>query len=345
MTSIRFRRYFSTMVGVVAACGGMVAASAAFGQSTAGRPPEPTPRPKGAIQAHGEVRYVAPAGWTVKSGGNGITLLNGPVKRQDQPCEIRMLPPVQGRGDLATEGAAFVQGIATANRLGQYAGEFGADVRLSREEGVSGTGWAYTDLSGQLGNSGITVRVLMARMGNQVLTILGFTKTWDCLGNQSMRDNDVWALLFHSLQLPGYTQESPQLAEQLVGTWSSASGHAGNSVTFAPNGRFGTVAVYQSYTASSTPGMVLEIDRSWKGDGPYTVHADQVHTKNPNGSDSEKDVTLFFSIVRTPSADKPGRFETALRMVERSYDGSQTWGFSPGGNYVTHMIKESSASR
>src|SRR5262252_4896679 len=109
MTSFRFRRHIVTMVGVVS-IGGVVATGAAAGQSTAGRIAEPTPRPEGPIQNHGAVRYVAPAGWTVQSGGNGITLLTGPVKREDRPCEIRMLPPVPVTGDLATEGAAFVQG-------------------------------------------------------------------------------------------------------------------------------------------------------------------------------------------------------------------------------------------
>jgi hypothetical protein len=40
-----------------------------------------------------------------------------------------------------------------------------------------------------------------------------------------------------------------------------------------------------------------------------------------------------------PNDNKPGGFDLVLRMVERSWDGSQTWGFSPGGNFVTHMIK------
>jgi hypothetical protein len=343
--SIRLRHHFSTMISVVALVGAVFAAGAASGQSPADRLVGPTPRPEGPSQLHGGVRYVAPAGWTVQSGGNGLTILTGPVKPQDQPCEIRMFPPMAAGGDLSTQGAALAQSVATANRLGPYLDDRGRDVRLSREEGISGTGWAYADLSGQLMNGRITVRVLVAQMGDQVLPILGFSRTWDCLGNQSMRDNDVWALLFHSLQLPGYIQESGQLAQQLVGTWSSSSGSAGNSATFAPNGRYGKVAVYHGYTLSSTPNMVWEINRSWQGDGPYTVHGDQLHTQNAHGSDSEKDVTRFFSVVRMPNDNKPGGFEFVLRMVQRSWDGGRTWGFSPSGNYVTHMIKANSAGQ
>lgn len=300
-----------------------------------------TPRAEGPLQHHGAVSFIAPAGWTVKPGSGGLTVLTHAVNPQEQPCEIRMLPPAQAQGDLAHMGVEMVQAFSNQNRLGPYQGQYGKTVLQSREEGVAGAGWNYVDLSGQLGQSGITVRVLMIETApGQVMPIVGFSKVWGCLGNQAMRDNDVWDLLFHSLQLPGYTQDSPKLAEQLVGMWTSASGGAGNAAIFAPNGHFSTVAVYQSYEASSTPGYVWEVDRSWKGDGPYEVHGDRLHTSNPKGSETERDVTRYFSIVRTPNENKPGGYEYALKMVERSWDGSATWGFNPAsGNFVTHMIK------
>ena len=314
-------------------------------QATTGRFAGVTPRPKGPIRAHGAIHYVAPAGWTVRNGTDGVTTLTGRVPRNELPCEIWMLPPMPIQGDLATQGAALVAGLAAAKKFGPFRDDHGGDVRRSREEGVSGTGWEYTDLWGQLGSSGITVRVLMARMENQVLPIVGYSRSWNCLGNQSVRENDVWALLFHSLQLPGHDQDSPQLARQLIGTWSSTSGSAGNTQYFSQNGRFGSVALYQSYEASTTPGMVWEVNRSWQGDGPYEVHGDRLRTQNAKGSETERDVTRFFSIVRTPSESKPGGFDWVLRMVERSWDGGQTFGFSTSGNFVTHMTREGRAPR
>ena len=339
---IRFLRHFSALSISAALFALVMASTAAFGQSAGDRFAGLTPRPVGPIQNHGTVGYVPPKGWRVQNGANGITILSGPVQDNDRPCEIWMLPPIQLQGELADEGAALVDGLPITKQFGAYRDDRGRDVRFSREEGISGTGWAYADLSGKLGNSGITVRVLMAQLdANSVLPIVGYTKTWDCLGNQAMRDNDVWALLFHSLQLPGFTKDSPQLGEQIIGSWSSTSGSAGNNVAFAKNGRFGTVAVYQSYRASSTPGMVWEVNRSWQGDGPYEVHGDRLHTQNPKGSDTEKNVTRFFSIVRMPNADRPGEFEWVLRMVERSWDGGPTWGFNPtSGNYVIAMTKD-----
>lgn len=312
----------------------------ALGQSM----PDPMPRADGPTQLHGTVGYIAPPGWMIQRAAGGITVLTGPVKPQDRPCELRMLALRPAENDLATQGAGIVQTVAAASRLGQYHNDRGGDVRDNREEGVSGTGWTYVDLAGQLGQSGITARVLMVRVGNQVLPILGFSKTWNCLGNQAVRDNDVWALFFHSLRVPGYTQDSPQLAQQLVGMWTSASGDAGVSLIFAPNGRFSSVAVYQTYALSSTSGMVWQIDRSWKGDGPYTVHGDVVHSENPHGSDVEKNATRYFSVVRMPNDNKPGGFDYALLLVERSWDGSATWGFSPSGNFVLHMVKSGGGS-
>jgi hypothetical protein len=345
IASIRFMRHVSTLPISAALFALVMSSAAAFGQSTADRFAGLKPRPVGRIQAHGTVGYVPPVGWKVQNGGHGITTLTGPVPSEERPCEIWMLPPMQVQRELATEGAALVESLAATKKFGAYRDDRGRDVKLSREDGISGTGWAYADLSGQLGHSGITVRVLMAQMGRYVLPIIGYSRTWKCLGNQSMRDNDVWALLFHSLQLPGFAKDSPQLAQQLIGTWSSASGSAGNSNVFAKNGRFGSVAQYQSYAQSSTPGMVWEINRSWQGDGPYEVHGDRLHTQNAKGSETERDVTRLFSIVRMPNGERPGEFDYVLRMVQRSWDGSQTWGFSPSGNYVTHMTKEKPAGR
>jgi hypothetical protein len=296
------------------------------------------PRPDGPLQFHGSVGFIAPAGWTVQKAANGATILTRQVNPQDRPCMITMLPPMRGQGDPATQGAALVQSRANADRLGAYLDSRGRDVRLSREDGISGAGWTYTDLSGQIGKSGITARVLMVQMGDQVLPIVGFSKVWNCLGNQATRENDVWALLFHSLRIPGYDHDSPQLAEQLIGMWSSASNGAGTSETFAPNGHFGTVAVYQSYERSTTPGMVWEVNRAWQGDGTYEVHGDRVHTHNARPS-AQQDKTQLFSIVRTPNENAPGGFDVTLRILTRSWDGSPTWGFSPSGNYVTHMKK------
>jgi hypothetical protein len=313
-----------------------VSATAAFAQ---------TPRSDGPVQHHGQVGFIVPDGWTAQRGQNGATILTRAVSRDQQPCQIMMLPPGRAQGDLATMGASMVQEFANAQRLGQFHDENGRDVRLSREEGVSGTGWSFVDLQGQLGSSGITARVLMIQMADgQVLPIVGFSRHYLCLGSMYMRDNDVWAMLFYSLQIPGFTQESPKDAEQIIGMWTSASGNAGNAEIFAPNGHFSTVGVYQSYEASSTPGYVWEVDRSWTGDGPYEAHGNLLHTQNHHASEAERDVTRYFSVVRMPNESKPGGYDYVL-LTLRHGDAGPVWGFSNSGNYVSHMVRQSDKAR
>jgi len=343
--SVSFGAAYTGLFITVALLAFVMASPAAFGQSTVDRFAGLIPRPVGPIQTHdGIVGYVPPVGWSVRNAGGGATILIGPVPINEQPCQISMLPPVPFQGDLATQGVALVESLGITQRFGPYRDDLGRDVRLGREEGISGTGWEYADLAGQLGRSMITLRVLMARMGNYVLPIIGYSKSRNCLGEVPMRDNDVWALLFHSLQLPGFTQDSPQLAQQLIGTWFSASSGAANSEVFAKNGRFGRVGLYK-LDIPSTPGWVWETTTSWQGDGPYDVHGDRLHTQMARGSETERNVTRLFSIVRMPSNARPGEFDYALRVVQRSPDGSQTWGFSDSDNYVTHMTKEKSAGQ
>jgi hypothetical protein len=309
-----------------------VSATAAFAQF---------PRSEGPIQHHGAVGFIAPAGWTAQQGRNGATILTHQVDRDMQPCQIMLLPPAPAQGDLGTMGVSMVQEFANAQRLGQYKDENGRDPRLSREEGVSGSGWPFVDLQGQLGSSGITARVLMIQMSDgQVLPIVGFSRHYLCLGSMYVRDNDIWSLLFYSLQIPGYTQESPKNAEQIVGMWTSVGGNAGNAEIFAPNGHFSTVGVYRSYEASSSPGYVWEVDRSWMGDGPYEAHGNLLHTQNLHASEAERDVTRYFSVVRMPNESKPGGYDYVL-LTLRHGDNGPVWGFSNSGNYVSHEVRQS----
>ena len=329
----------------VAALGAMLACCAPPRVSAAqDRSAGVTPRPEGEARTHDGIRYVVPAGWTAEEnapGANGTTILSKPMANPDSPCQMWLLKPIPAQGDLATEGMALVQALGLEARVGPYRGDLGKQVMDSREEGVSGTGWSIADLSGQLGNSGITLRVLMVRMSeSQVFPVLGITKVWDCLGNQAVRDNDVWALFFHSLKIPGYDSDSPKLAEELPGSWTSISGGAGIDYRFSKYGHFATVADYQTYSSSSGSGMVWESNRFWNGEGTYSVHGDRLHTEKPHGSAHEHNITRFFSIVNTPDAKSPSGYDKVLLLVDRSSDGSRTWGFSKSGNYVSHLKRD-----
>jgi hypothetical protein len=292
------------------------------------------------MRFHGAVGYIPPAGWTVRN-SNGVTVLAAPGDSLQHPCTILLLPPMPKQRNLAVQGEQVANAMFAAKNGPYREAEWGRDdVMGSRYEGTSATGWNYVDLWGRLGTKFVFVRTLIAEMGDsQVLPVLGVTDGIDCMGAGVWRDSDVWALLFHSLQMPGHTSETDELKRLLIGAWSSTSGSAGNSDTFAPNGRFGAVSVVQTYQHSATPGMVWEVNRSWSGDGPYEVHGDRLRTQNPRASVAEHDVTRLFSIVRRPTRDHRGQFDYILRVVRHS-DTGRVAGFSPNGNYVLTQTKQ-----
>jgi hypothetical protein len=165
-----------------------------------------------------------------------------------------------------------------------------------------------------------------------VFPVLGLTRTGDCLGDyESERDNDVWALFFHSLQIPGYDETSPNLAAELLGSWWDIGSRVGLNLSFSNYGRFTTTSGYRPDSGD------IQV---WNGGGSYTVQGDRLHTMDPHGSQSERDVTRFFSIVRVPNPSKPSGYDNVLLMLEGSSDGNAVSGFSNSGNYVSRYVKD-----
>src|SRR5260370_39556908 len=125
MIAIRFVRRVSTLsISSISFNAGLFAlvigSAAAFGQAAADRFAGLTPRPVGPIQLHGTIGYVAPAGWTVKNGPEGVTILTGPVPDNERPCEIWMLPPIPLQGEMADQGGMFVQSLGLTKQAGSY---------------------------------------------------------------------------------------------------------------------------------------------------------------------------------------------------------------------------------
>jgi hypothetical protein len=134
-----------------------------------------------------------------------------------------------------------------------------------------------------------------------------------------LRSNDKFQLLFHSLQLPGFTQETGDLAKQLVGSWQSTSSSAGVAVIFAANGHFDDVGAVGSYHVTNLGQLIYETQSTWPGNGSYRVAGDRL-TMSRNGAASE---TTLFSILRRPKPN--GRHDQILRIVEPAKFGP-AWG-------------------
>jgi len=276
------------------------------------------------LRTIGGVGYVAPQGWSVKEGG-GVVVMIGPVAPQYQPCLLVIDPTVRPAGDMAMQLEAIVDS-GFGRQFGPYHGETGTDLKADQYQGVSVAGWPYVDLLGQLGNSPLHVRALLARFNDRAVAVMGLFKAVDCLGSYNVRDNDTFLMLFHSLRLPGFGGASPDLAKQLLGSWQSVTSSAGVRVTYAANGQFDDGAVKANYYVGGN-GLIYDVASHFVGNGTYHVDGDRL-TMTGHGANR----TMLFSVVHRPSRDRPGEYDEILRRVEQT--DNQVWGFARTGYYV-----------
>jgi hypothetical protein len=151
------------------------------------------------------------------------------------------------------------------------------------------------------------------------------------LGSNFLRSNDKFQLLFHSLQLPGFTQETGDVGKQIVGSWLSVSGGAGVGLIFAANGHFDDIGAFGSYRFGNFGQLFYETRSTWPGRGSYQVAGDRL-TLRRNGGEPK---TMLFSMLRRPKSD--GRYDQILRIVEPT--SSPVWGFGDTGHYVIDYKK------
>jgi hypothetical protein len=283
-------------------------------------PAEPT-------QFNGNVGFAVPKGWSFKF-INGVVRIEPAYDPKLGPCFALLLPPMPAQRDLAAQAEALVNNlIASQFGGGRLRTDLNQDVKTnkwSRYDGVSATGWQFVELYGQVGATRffIWAHVLLARMGDQVVPLIGVTKsTYQCLGAAGIDDAN-WMLLFHGLQLPGYTQPRDVYKKLLLGTWEKASSTIYVSETYAANGHFGRYGAHASYSVS-TSGEIFQTTSGWPGDGTYEVHGDHITKTNSKGSYAGQPVTRLFSIVRRPDKDRREGFQWILRTLDKSAEGGQ----------------------
>jgi len=287
------------------------------------------------------VTFIAPPGWRVES-VNGAAKMAPPVSPQGVPCAAILFPPRPAQGDPVRQAEAIVNEIF-ASQQGPYVDTNGGDVKTSAYEGTAGQGWEYTELFGRLQRASETmVHVLLARTPGQVIPLVAATRDANCMGNEFTRDHDNWIRLFHSLQLPGYTEDSTWLRQHLVGTWGSTGSNVYNGVTYSADGHYGRVGAHATYTQpASRPNVVVQETTSWVGDGTYTVRGDRLSTAGTLGQNGYREETKLFSIVRFRDNSKPGGYQYRIRMLE--WSGSErVWGASANGTYVYTATRDDS---
>jgi hypothetical protein len=280
--------------------------------------------PLGPMQFNRGIGYIAPAGWRVTT-TNGAVEMDGPVGTPGAVCTALLLPPIPAQRDLASQAEGLVNQMLAARFGGPFHAEYGSDVKRDRYghyEGVSGAGWPFVDLYGKVGgfSGGALVHVLLAQMGSQVVPLVGVSRnSYQCMGGH---DNITWMVLFFSLQLPGFTGDSPILRKELIGSWTAVGSSVYVNNAYAANGHFSANSAHATYKESGRPGLLLQETSDWLGDGTYQVNGDLLTTIASRGADAGKPKRSLFNIARRPAPEKPGGFEHVLRRIQTLWNQS-----------------------
>jgi hypothetical protein len=264
-----------------------------------------TPAEKGAT-TQGNYVYVVPAGWTPKQYPDGGVVITSPVYNTGERCTISVLPMRPATSDLQT----------TANAI--FSELFDKDYKPvttytspSMIRGISPQGWEYfltkKGIVPRAGNfSDVFAFVFVAKLGNQLASIVGISKdplVSNCFG---LNLKDVWPRFFYSLQFKNWKsqEEDKEIMKRMAGVWMTATATAGDRFAFASNGRFAGASASQKYFVTSS-NELLTVTDAYFGDGAYSIKGNQITLIHDNNkSNPEKGF---------------------IRLEQESKDGGITW--------------------
>lgn len=195
--------------------------------------------------------YQLPAGWTQRQSSGYIVLTSptypiaNPMARPMDPhvenCQLTLLPMRTATRSLGEEAVATFSQVFRTDPLAPNTSGLPFITN-----GVSPQGWEYILIrkliGGQEGEARATgATFLMARVGDQLATVVGVSKDflWSaCFGQQH---GDAWPGFFYSLQFrnaPPAAQAQAAIHQQLIGTWIGASGNVGLAYIFQADGHY-----------------------------------------------------------------------------------------------------------
>lgn len=310
---MQLRNWSRSLVGVALATLASIASAAAA--PPGGDPAAAQPTGSARVMYAGSVGFVALPGWRVLNVSNTGNAADGTTTLVRDPsppggCAVIVTPLLTDPSDAATFGVTLVNAL-----LPPELKPFGAH-GLSRYDGISGKGWRYVDMYAEVGdpNAHMAVHVLVADLGARKMAMIGFTSsTIDtnvyalapepipvCLAGQ---DNDDWALMFHTLQIPGHAADDTALGRQLVGSWSHM-GKVALSMSFGPNGEYSNGGASGYMLRNVHPGKSEEHITTVAGDGRYAVQGDRLYRACTPDCDPRN--YEFFSIVRHADSKTSG---------------------------------------
>jgi len=264
-----------------------------------------TPPEKGAT-TQGDYVYVVPDGWTPKQYPDGAVVITSPVYGTGERCTISVLPMRPATSDLQTAANGVFSELFSKDYTAVTTYTSPSMIR-----GVSPQGWEYfitkQGIKPRAGNfSDVFAFVFVAKLGNQLASIVGISKdplVSNCFG---LNLKDVWPKFLYSLQFKNWKPQGQEkeMMKKMAGVWMSVTATAGDRFVFAPNGRFAGASAAQRYYATSS-NELLTVTDAYFGDGAYSIKGNRITLVHDNDK----------------SKPEPGY----IRLEQESMDGGRTW--------------------
>ena len=292
---------------------------------TAAAPAAPAPAPSApAAGSADDVRFDVPAGWS----RNGNTLVS-----PTGACTLTVFAPSPSGKSIEDDvDAAFSQAVAGWQRANDTGGAY---EKLAK--GVSADGWEYYKADAFLtrpANNGpdafakieLFAFAFAARLDGTTAIVIGTRKdssaimttaaiasnTPLCLDEYLSPD---WPDFFHSLHFRTWKPRGKELARHVVGKWWSASQSGAVGYAFAANGRYTSVAGWESFRRIDAV-TIEETTTGFTGTGKYRLDGDTLVMTPDKGKPSVRR-------VRWQNTFELGQWHETLYMQERNADGSE----------------------
>jgi len=275
----------------------------AAGPDAAGRQnPRPGSSAGGSLASY---MYTIPDGWARQELPDRITLISPQYSAGDR-CQLTLLPMRPSSLPLDQDAIGKFREIFNTDPMTNYPSSW-----PKMAKGTSAQGWEYFMMrklvGGQEGEARTTgVTLMVAKLGDQVATIVGTSKDFlwsSCFGELH---GDAWPKFFYGLQFKNVApsgHEPAAIRQRLAGSWSMASGSVGLAYTFQANGRYASTGATQ-YRSRVSDTTVLQTTQGFAfGNGAYSIDGNMLVMKR----DDNKRFTCFF------------------RLEQVNKDGGRTW--------------------
>jgi hypothetical protein len=186
--------------------------------------------------------YTIPDAWARQDAPNAVVLAS-PAYQGGERCQLSLLPLQPAARGLPDDALNIFRELFKTEPL---TGDIYPPTRLIR--GTSPQGWEYFVVKKPIGPSGgaqIGAILLVAKIGNNLATVVGTSKTFmvsNCFGELV---RDVWPSFFSSLRFTNATasaQDQAAMRQKLAGVWITATASVGLRYEFSANGRYADAA-------------------------------------------------------------------------------------------------------